>query len=237
MKKRVPLTLSIICIVIGFMFSIQFQANNVEELNDPQNMNELRVNLQKERERTQLLLSEISKHEHLLYQYEMSMNKEGEINSVMEQELLRIRKIAGVEEMVGKGAIIRIVENKDEPLDNDFFTPMVFDEDLRVIVNGLNSYGAKAISINDQRIISTTAIRNVGDRIYVNMTPIHPPYEIKAIGDPSLLITAMKLEGLDGYFMVVNHVVEYEERDYLRINAYSQRIEPRFLEAVKEDSG
>lgn len=235
MQKRVPFLLSMICVVIGFMVSIQFQTNYVVERADPRDMNEIRILLQKERERTQLLLSEISKHEHLLYQYEMSMNKEGEINNVMEQELKRIKLIAGVEDMVGKGAIIRIQE--DEELENDFFTPLVFDEDFRVIINHLNSYGAKAISINDQRIISTTAIRNVGDRILVNMVPIHPPYEIKVIGDdPAMLITALKLEGLDSYFMVVNHVVDYEERTYLRVKAYSHSIEPRHLKAVKEDN-
>ncbi|GAA0364671.1 DUF881 domain-containing protein [Bacillus horti] len=236
MNKRVPLLLAFICVILGFMVAIQFQSNNETEYSDSRDMNELRINLQKERERTQILLNEISKHEHLLYQYEMSMNKEDELTSVMEQELQRIKKMAGMDDVIGEGVIVRIKKSEDMDLENDFYTQLVFDEDLRKIVNDVNAYGARAISINGQRIISTSAVRNVGNRILVNTIPIQPPYEIRVIGDPSILIPALRLEGLDEYFAVVNHVVEYEEKSSLTIKGYSQDIENYYLQSVKEDN-
>ena len=55
-------------------------------------------------------------------------------------------------------------------------------QDLLYIINDLKRGGAEAISINEQRIISTSEIRCVGNTILVNTTRLAPPYHIKVIG-------------------------------------------------------
>lgn len=64
---------------------------------------------------------------------------------------------------------------------------LVVDRDLRPLVNGFWDAGAEAISINGQRLTSRSAIRNSGDAIHVNRTPLSPPYVVQAIGDPLTL--------------------------------------------------
>jgi len=216
------------------MVAIQFQATKQPEVKDSRDLNELRVSLQKERERSQFLLKEISKLDQLLYQYDTSTNKDDNVAEIMEKEIERIKIQAGFEDMTGKGFIIRIEERESSTDEDLYFSPVIYDDDLRVVVNELNAYGAKAISINDQRIISTTAIRNVGNKILVNTIPISPPYEIKVIGDPEILISALKLAGLDEYFMVVNHSISYEPKDGVRVRAYSKMTPPIYLQPVKE---
>jgi uncharacterized protein YlxW (UPF0749 family) len=233
-KSRVPYVLTLICIIIGFMVAIQFQANKDPQVRDSRDMNELRTNLQKERERSQFLLSEISKLDRLLYQYETSTNKEDQVTDIMEKELQRIKRISGYEDMIGKGFTILIKEMPTEEEAEFYFEPIIYDDDLRMIVNELNAYGAKAISINNQRIVSTTAIRNVGERILVNTVPVQPPYEIRVIGESSILISALKLAGLDEYFMVVNHLIEYEPREVVRVMAFNQARYPVYIQPVKE---
>lgn len=216
------------------MIAIQFQATKDPQIKDSRDLNELRVGLQKERERSQFLLKEMSKLDQLLYQYETSTNKEDQVTDIMEKELSRIKKLAGYEDLVGKGFIIRL-EELSTYVDEDFhFSPVIFDDDLRVIVNELNAYGAKAISINGQRIITTTAIRNVGQRILINTIPIQPPYEIRVIGDSDILISALKLAGLDEYFMVVNHSIVYEPKEFIRVAAFTNMTRPKYLQPVKE---
>ncbi|MBI4940833.1 MAG: DUF881 domain-containing protein, partial [Actinobacteria bacterium] len=65
----------------------------------------------------------------------------------------------------------------------------VFDRDLQTIVNGLWAAGAEAVSINDQRLTSLSAIRSAGEAILVDYRPLVPPYVIKAIGDPTRMQT------------------------------------------------
>jgi uncharacterized protein YlxW (UPF0749 family) len=63
----------------------------------------------------------------------------------------------------------------------------VRDGDLQLVVNALWAAGAEAISINDQRLGATTAIRFAGEAVLVDFRPVMNPYEIRAIGDPDTL--------------------------------------------------
>jgi uncharacterized protein YlxW (UPF0749 family) len=59
----------------------------------------------------------------------------------------------------------------------------VRDGDLQLVVNALWAAGAEAISVNDQRLGATTAIRFAGEAVLVDFQPVTNPYEIRAIGD------------------------------------------------------
>lgn len=76
----------------------------------------------------------------------------------------------------------------------------VLSSDLQKVVNGLWSAGAEAISINGQRLTSTSAIRFAGDAILVDYRPLARPYVITAIGDRSHLEQAFT-SSPDGAFV------------------------------------
>jgi uncharacterized protein YlxW (UPF0749 family) len=63
----------------------------------------------------------------------------------------------------------------------------ITDRDLENLVNALWYAGAEAVSINDERIGSLTAIRLAAGTVKVNYRAIAPPYEIVAIGDSESL--------------------------------------------------
>ena len=67
---------------------------------------------------------------------------------------------------------------------------VVQDGDLQLVVNALWASGAEAISINGQRLGATTAIRQAGDAILVDLRPVTSPYEVSAIGEPDDLTNA-----------------------------------------------
>ena len=68
----------------------------------------------------------------------------------------------------------------------------VTDGDMQIAVNGLWAAGAEAISVNGQRVSSSTAIRTAGSAILVDFRPLSPPYRITALGDPQELRTAVE---------------------------------------------
>jgi uncharacterized protein YlxW (UPF0749 family) len=77
----------------------------------------------------------------------------------------------------------------------DGFTPddiVVHQQDVQGVVNALWRSGAEAMMIQDQRVISTSAVRCVGNTLILQGRVYSPPYRIKAIGD----VQALQL-GLD----------------------------------------
>ena len=74
-----------------------------------------------------------------------------------------------------------------DPRDLEQSQGTVMAVDVQTLVNGLWQAGAEAISINGQRLTSTSAIRFAGQAILVDFRPLARPYVISAIGDSSRL--------------------------------------------------
>jgi uncharacterized protein YlxW (UPF0749 family) len=60
---------------------------------------------------------------------------------------------------------------------------VVHQQDIQAVVNALWAGGAEAMTIQGQRVISTSAIRCVGNNVVLHGVPYSPPYQISAIGD------------------------------------------------------
>jgi uncharacterized protein YlxW (UPF0749 family) len=59
---------------------------------------------------------------------------------------------------------------------------VIHSQDVQAVVNAMWQGGAEAVSINGQRLISTSAVLCVGNTLLLNGTVHAPPYEISAIG-------------------------------------------------------
>ena len=242
LNRKITFILTLISVIIGVMLVTQVQSNlKPKQGESTRSIIDLRTTFLKEQEKRKSLSEAIDKQLHLLHQYETSLN-EGESQSVMKEELARIRKLAGFESLEDKGVIVRIedipISHPLSPEENTtdalvgFQQTYIVDE-LRWIVNSLYDNGARAIAINNNRLIATSSIRNVGDDIQVDTKPIKPPYEIKALGDQYTLISALKIEEIDQVFQTLNKKVYMEERDKLYIPAYSGNRDIRFMSPVK----
>ena len=85
------------------------------------------------------------------------------------------------------------VQLNDAPTDGtvpDGFTPddlVVHQQDVQAVVNALWASGAEAMTLMDQRVISTSAVRCVGNVLILQGRVYSPPYTVTAIGDPAAL--------------------------------------------------
>jgi len=70
-----------------------------------------------------------------------------------------------------------------DPEDVDPNLLVVHQQDIQAFVNALWVGGAEAISLQGQRLISTTGIKCVGNTVVLDGVPYSPPYVIEAIGD------------------------------------------------------
>jgi uncharacterized protein YlxW (UPF0749 family) len=64
---------------------------------------------------------------------------------------------------------------------------VVHQQDVQSVVNALWTSGATAMTVMDQRIITTSAVRCVGNTLILDGRVYSPPYQIVAVGDvPSM---------------------------------------------------
>jgi uncharacterized protein YlxW (UPF0749 family) len=68
---------------------------------------------------------------------------------------------------------------------------VVHQQDVQSVVNALWAGGADAMLIMDIRVVSTSAVRCVGNTLLLHGRVFSPPFEIKAIGDPNRLRAAL----------------------------------------------
>ncbi|MEW9667523.1 DUF881 domain-containing protein [Ammoniphilus sp. 3BR4] len=234
--REIPFIIILISIIIGFMLAVQFRSYNTSASPEAKDISQLRQDLQKEMERHQRILTEISKYDQLLYEYENPLNQADSLN-VMREELARIKVFAGLSPLQGKGLSIKIEEILSHTSDQELSSlSQIFDDDIRYIVNELFGAGAQAISINGNRMTPTTSIRNVGSDIQVDTKVIRLPYEIRVIGDPEVLESALKLKGFEEYFNVINKRITIKKLDKLLIPAYDGKGMIHFMKPLKEGS-
>lgn len=89
-----------------------------------------------------------------------------------------------------------------EPQPNDL---VIHQQDLQAVVNALWQGGAKGIKVMDQRLISTSAVRCVGNTLILQGRVYSPPYKVTAVGDPDKLKSALTASPeIQNYMLYVN---------------------------------
>ncbi|MBR7742555.1 DUF881 domain-containing protein [Phycicoccus sp. BSK3Z-2] len=68
---------------------------------------------------------------------------------------------------------------------------VIHQQDVQAVVNALWSGGAEAMMLQDQRVVSTSAVRCVGNTLVLKGRVYSPPYVVTAIGDPAAMQEAL----------------------------------------------
>ncbi|HEX7746238.1 MAG TPA: DUF881 domain-containing protein [Micromonosporaceae bacterium] len=123
----------------------------------------------------------------------------------------RSREAAGFTALVGPGLT---VELNDAPQRGDAPPPdnasnddlVVHQGDVQAVVNALWAGGAEAMSIMNVRVLSTSAVRCVGNTLLLHGRVYSPPFKITAIGNPAALRQALAAsEGVRLFRDAVDH--------------------------------
>lgn len=121
------------------------------------------------------------------------------------------REAAGYTALAGPGLT---VELDDAPRRGDSLVPdkpsnddlVVHQGDVQAVVNALWAGGAEAMSIMNVRVLSTSAVRCVGNTLLLHGRVYSPPFKITAIGDPVALRQALAAsEGVRSFRDAVAH--------------------------------
>jgi uncharacterized protein YlxW (UPF0749 family) len=113
--------------------------------------------------------------------------------SSLQQQSDRTSADAGFEAVSGPAVTVTLDDAPDwvtaDGVDADLL--VVHQQDIQGVVNVLWSGGAEAMTIQGQRVISTTGVKCVGNTVVLHGIPYAPPYVISAIGDAARLQAAL----------------------------------------------
>lgn len=104
---------------------------------------------------------------------------------------------AGTVPLTGPGLAVTLDDAPREPgtaLPEGVSTDdlVVHQQDVQAVVNALWAGGARGVQVMDQRLVSTSAVRCVGNTLILQGRVYSPPFRISAVGDVAGMAAALR---------------------------------------------
>ena len=218
-KITVIIAMGLVALILTLTIFMQFKTVRLTDITAIETMREteLREELagwKTKYEETQIKLSEI---EEKINTYKTEMLDANKAEELIKKEYDDTLNYLGYTDLEGQGIIITLKNTPEK---------QVVSENILTLVNELRLAGAEAISVNDERIISTSEIIDVDTRfIIINGQRLVEPFVIKAIGDKKYLESSITIKG--GYIdtMKANDIdVTYDTSDKVLIQKYDKKL-------------
>ncbi len=190
------MTLFLLCAILGAMLGLSVRTQTVKQIQEKAAQMQGSEVLLRENTDLQRRVAQLQKDNS---QFAVSAPSDTARIKLLSKDLANAQFLAGLTDVKGPGVIITMDDSKlPYPKDMPSSIPpqnIIHDNDIGQVVNELRASGAEAISVNDQRLVAVSPIRCAGPTIFINNTPQTPPYVIKAIGNPTILTTAINISG------------------------------------------
>lgn len=236
MKKYFSqIALGLVCVLLGFMISYQFKLYyNPQAKLKSRSFEDLTKEIEQLRKQRDELSKNVTELQDKIDVYEKNTANSSEAANKMKDELDDLRKLAGLTDVEGPGVIITLTP----PMDVTSTVPYAINSSsILDVINELNASGAEAISINDERFVSRTQIREAGAPIIINGTSFSPnkSFVIKAIGDSKTLEAAFNLPGgiKDKLKEEYGITMSISQEQKVKILKYNKYIEYKYIKKAR----
>lgn len=234
-KNKIAIILGIVCTILTIAIVIQINTIKRTNYTVSGSSSELKDEVLKWKEKYDNATTNLDNAEKELANIRESSSQNDETASAKEKEIKLNNNLLGLTDLEGKGIELTVKDDPNAKSENmslfeDISEHIVHDGDLRNIVNELKNAGAEAISINDQRIVTTTAITCIGNVIKINDEKVSSPFVIKAIGYPESLESALNRGG--GFLDLLNEKgieTPIKKLDKVQITKYNGVITSRYM--------
>lgn len=230
MKKNITMIISVGCVslILTMLMFTQFKTVDETDIMAIETMREteLRSELANWKEKYDAIDLEIQEREQRISEYKNELNNDANSTELLSNEVKEAETYLGYSEVRGEGIIITL---------SDAESPVEYSQ-LLELVNELKNAGAEAISINGQRIVSSSYISLINySIILIDDVKTESPYEIKAIGDKKYLESALTIKG--GYIdrEKVSIKIDYKTEDNILIPKYDGEISLKYSKEYKKE--
>ena len=227
-----------IAAIVGFMIAVQFQTVKKPVERDTRDVWQLREALLKEKELQSNLLTEIRSNEEKLSAYESKRKQSKE--QALRTTINELKLETGLTEVTGPGIILKIEPIYENITLGEPVSKVISPELLKRLLNELNMYEARYVSIDGSRVINTTVIRDINSQTKIDGHTINSmPIEVKVVVDD--LKTAQKLsnrmqvsKSTEEFFIENLKLTVSAPNSAVTVPAYDNPIRIRNMDAVKE---
>jgi uncharacterized protein YlxW (UPF0749 family) len=106
----------------------------------------------------------------------------------------RLEGPAGMTPKTGPGVTVTLSDAPEEVINSttqDLNLLVVHQQDIQAVVNAMWKGGATAVTVQGQRVVTTTGIKCEGNAVQLHGVPYPQPYVIEAVGDQTELVRAI----------------------------------------------
>jgi len=236
MKKRITGRFTVILFIIGFMTATQYNTVNTDDSRDSRDTWEIRQQLSREKQLHSELLSEISLLENTLGKYSDEATQDPE--AVLKETVADLRGTAGFSQVTGPGIELEIRPSLEAIALGTEITEIPPDLLIR-LVNEINRFDGIELAIAGERVINTTAIRDINGYTTVNADPIStPPFTIgitaTSMEEARKLASHLTASAIHDDFYIDDLTITISElQDELVLPAFDKEINMEHLQAVE----
>jgi uncharacterized protein YlxW (UPF0749 family) len=111
-----------------------------------------------------------------------------------QRKIARLSDPAGLQPRRGPGVSVVLSDAPEDVINSttgNVNPLLVHQQDIQAVVNALWKGGATAVTIQGQRVVSTTGIKCEGNAVQLQGVPYSQPYVIEAVGDQARLVSAL----------------------------------------------
>lgn len=219
-KNLILLIIFISTIIVAAVIAIQMKAISFIDIKKIEAMRdaELKTEITALKEKNKELDSRILEIDNNIQKYKLNTTENKSTSEIIENELLLTNINAGYTNVTGEGLILTLEDNEAQEIDS---------ADILNLVNQLWIAGAEAISINDERVVSSTDITTVDqNKVFVNSKHQAGPYKIKVIGNKKQLEGALIIKnGYINEMLATGKSISYTIEENIEIPKYKSEIE------------
>lgn len=233
-EKYQIIIIGILCFLIAASICVQYRSVHTyvtkgEAAVQSMSENKLRDRVLKEQENYNNVYSQLQMAQLQLEELRKNSSASSSEAQKLEKELSELNTVLGYTDVKGKGLIVTLRDSSEN---------VIHDSDVLEVVNELFNAGAEAISVNGQRIISTSSITCSGNVITVNNEKVAVPFIIKAIGAPENLYETMTrprsyLDVLESMYGINVKVEKIENENGVEIPKYTGTRQYEYLQVVE----
>ncbi|PSL24830.1 uncharacterized protein YlxW (UPF0749 family) [Planomicrobium soli] len=232
MRKKIFSRFSIILFIIGLMMAVQYNTVNEPDSRDTRDVWAIRQELSVEKKRHSELLSEIGQLDNTLDKYEAASEESPE--QALKETVEELRSLAGLTETTGPGFEV-VIEPSPEAVAFGQTIEGISPDLLIRFLNSINSFNNLEMSIDGNRLVNTSAIRDINGKTTVNTKPVQtPPFTVKIVA--GTMEDAEKLSNyllssplLDDFYIDDLAVTVSEIKEDMVIEAYDGKISNQYL--------
>lgn len=237
MNKKVVTRMTIVSFIVGVMIAVQYNTVQNPTERDTRDIWEIRQELSEEKKRQSELLAEILTLKGVVEEYENS-NSDNQ-GQVLHNTVEELKRKAGLSSVSGPGLIVNILPSI-ELVELGYQIEPISPDLLIRLINEIFRFQGLYIEVDGQRVVHTTAIRDINGSTTVNGIPISKTdVEIRVITEnyekAEKLYNYLYASTLKDAFYIDNLNLEiYEAQNEVTVSAYDVNLSNTYLVEDKE---